>query len=134
MSGQRRAVARTVVVLVATLMVGVVLGAALLGTVIRHRVVETRHFVSAEGFSEQMMTLVAPADAAQAAVIRSIVDTHGEEFTARVAANRREFFLGLERLDAALAPHLSAEQKQRLAEHRQALRQQMTRFSEGDEP
>ncbi|MEL6949873.1 MAG: hypothetical protein AAGM16_07070 [Pseudomonadota bacterium] len=133
MTGRKGAVLRSVAVLVVTLMIGVVMGAAIMGNVIRHRVTEIQQFTSAEGFKLQMMSLIEPMNASQADAVTAIVDAHGDTFGKRIAANRAEFFLSLERLDTELAPLLTPDQKQRIAAHRESLKSRINRYGSDDE-
>lgn len=130
---RRKAVFQAISVLVATLLIGVIMGAAIMGNVIRHRVTEIQQFTNAEGFKSQMMAIVDPVDAAQAEAITPIVDAFGERFAARIAANRQEFFLSLGRLDAELDPHLTPEQRERLAAHRERLQGRINRYGDSKE-
>ena len=54
---------RTISILLATLLIGMVLGAAILGTVIRGRVGGMFGFMQADGFTQQMIDAIEPIDA-----------------------------------------------------------------------
>ncbi len=128
MTQRSSAFAKTLGLLVATLLIGALLGAAMVGHVVRTRLAQASDLATAEGFSRQILTLVDPQDPSQDAAIRPILDRHGEEVSAVIDGARADINRIIERLDGELEPLLTPEQLKRLRDRRALLRRRVDRL------
>ncbi|MEM1403416.1 MAG: hypothetical protein AAGG55_08805 [Pseudomonadota bacterium] len=104
--------------LVITLLIGALLGAALVGTAMRQRSIMFLQFSTPEGFTERVLSIVEPVSDEQLKTILPIVQAHGEEVYAKIRESRATLIDIGQSLSDELQPHLSEEQKKRLAERR----------------
>lgn len=105
---------RTISILLATLLIGMVLGAAILGTVIRGRVGGMFGFMQADGFTEQMIDAIEPIDADQEARLQSLVLPFGEEVETTVQRSRDSILTIIQRLELELQSELTDQQREAL--------------------
>lgn len=128
MSIRAGATAKTIGLLLATLLVGALLGAAITGHVVRKRVATFNSFTSADGFSTQLMEFVDPVDAEQRTAIAPIIDRHGAAFAGVIDETRGELTQIMDDLERSLAPHLNAEQLEKIRDRRKTLRDRLDRL------
>lgn len=105
---------RTMSILLATLLIGMVLGAAILGTVIRGRIGGMFGFMQADGFTQQMLDAIEPTDAVQEARLRSLILPFGEEVETTVQGSRAKILVIVQRLEADLQGELTEQQREAL--------------------
>lgn len=116
------AFSRSIAILVFTLIVGALVGAALTGVIIRHRLEGLRAFTTAEGFSPQFIDVLEPLTEEQRKKVEPLVSAAGKDIQAVVKLTRLELFLIIERLEEDLHPHLTKEQRKQLQQQREATR------------
>ena len=105
---------RTISILLATLLIGMVLGAAILGTVIRGRVGGMFGFMQADGFTQQMIDAIEPIDAAQEARLRNLILPFGEDVETTVQQSRDSILMVVQRLEVELEGELTEQQREAL--------------------
>lgn len=105
---------RTISILLATLLIGMVLGAAILGKVIRGRVGGMFGFMQADGFTQQMIDAIEPIDAAQEARLRNLILPFGEEVETTVQRSRDNILKVVQRIEIELEGELTEQQREAL--------------------
>lgn len=125
-------VVRTSLILLMTLLIGAVLGAAILGQVVRQRIGGLYGFMRAETFTEQMVTLIEPTDADQEEALRTIVLEHGAQVEAVVNKSRDEIFLVLQDLEQEIGPLLTDDQRSDLRQRIKTVEAEMARRRNGN--
>ena len=108
--------ARGLLLLLGTLALGVVLGAAGNGTIQRerrHRVEEIRR---PGGFEEHMLRVIRPRDEAQRNALLPVIQATGRRNEQIVHTAREQLRAELDSMRARIAPQLDAEQRARLDE------------------
>lgn len=116
------ALSRSIVILIFTLMMGALVGAALTGVIVRHRLDEIRAFTTAEGFSPQFLDVLEPLTEEQRKKVEPLVSAAGKDIQDVIKLTRLELFLIIERLEDDLHPHLTKEQRIQLQQQREITR------------
>lgn len=108
--------------LLLTLFVGGLLGAALVGYIVQSRIAAWTEFSTPEGFTNQMLAVIGPITDEQAEVLVPLLNARGNEISERLQRGKREL-LGLgEQIYQDLMPHLTLEQRKRLTQSREHVR------------
>lgn len=107
---------KSALLLVATLVIGGLIGALVTGAVVNNRLDALRGLRERGGFAERMEEVIQPRDAAQQAEIRAVLEASHERFEAMRRRHREEFRANRDSLRAELAPLLSPDQQTRLDE------------------
>ena len=106
--------AKTSLILLATLLLGIAIGALGAGAISHHRGEHLRELRHPGGFVQYMEQIIEPRDEAQRAAIRPILeDTDRLHWTIMDSTHGR-LESELERVRGRLAPHLDEAQRQRL--------------------
>ncbi len=107
---------KSALLLLATLTVGVLIGALGASALLNQRLDQLRALRERGGFTERMEEIIQPKDEAQRAAIHAVLERTHE----RYMLSRRQFFAelaaGRDSLQAELAPLLTPEQQARLDE------------------
>jgi hypothetical protein len=112
--------------LLLTLFVGGLLGAALVGYIVQSRIAAWTEFSTPEGFTNQMLAVIGPITDEQAEVLVPLLNARGNEISERLQRGKREL-LGLgEQVYQDLMPHLTPEQRERLTQSREHVRARTT--------
>lgn len=119
---------RTILLLVFTLLLGMVLGAAMVGSFAKARILQVNNFATQSGFTEQILTFVDPVDAAQEAKLRPILDARGAELEQIVLTAREDSNAVLDALRGELEPVLTEAQLAKLEERRKKAQARVARL------
>ena len=107
---------KSALLLLATLVIGGLVGAVITGAVVNNRLDQLRGLRERGGFSERIEQVIQPTDAAQEAEIRAVLGASHERFEAMRRRHREEFSAHRDTLRADLAPLLTPDQQARLDE------------------
>ena len=111
------ATTKSVLILATTLVLGMILGALLFGSIQRHRFRHALSLARPQHFTATLERALKPRDDAQREAIRAILDS----LDGRMRNDREERAVAmrarLDSLEAHLAPILSEDQRERLHEH-----------------
>ncbi len=109
-------------ILIATLMIGVVAGAAIAGVLFRERLEYIRSFSKADGFVVRFGELLEPLTPEQRAQIEPLLQNAGGEIEATFSGAGEKVYAIVEQLESDLAPHLTEEQLRQLQQRRLEVR------------
>ncbi len=110
MANPSRAYLKTIAVLVITLLVGVLLGAAITGLTVRHRLEQARALTHTDGFVEVMIDAIKPTSLAQEAALREILERGGRDVEEIVKAARTDIYTTIDKIEIEMSEHISEEQ------------------------
>lgn len=113
---------RTIGLLLATLLVGAVLGAAIVGNVARARFAASREFLTADGFQREVLRLIQADETPSTDAVHEIVGRHGQSIDKVVRASRAEFLRTFDQMVEDLGPHLDPQQMEQLKERSRRIR------------
>jgi len=108
--------AKSLLLLLGTMSLGVLLGAAGNGTVQRERREQADEIRHPDGFVEHMMDVIRPKDEAQRSAILPVVQATGARNEAIMRSAHTQLRAALDSMRMRLAPRLDAEQRARLEE------------------
>jgi hypothetical protein len=108
--------AKSLLLLLGTMSLGVLLGAAGNGTVQRERRQQADEIRRPDGFVEHMMNVIRPRDEAQRSAILPVVQATGTRNEAIMRTAHTQLRAALDSMRTRLAPRLDAEQRARLEE------------------
>lgn len=124
MKSTSKALVKPLSILLATLLIGALIGASVTGAIVRQRLDTVRAFASSDGFTAQLIKVIEPVSDQQQAAIEPLLRQAGRDIEDVVGVTRVEIFLVMEGLETALADHLTEAQLQRLRDRRQQVRMQ----------
>ena len=124
MRSTSKALVKPLSILLATLLIGALIGASVTGAIVRQRLDTVRAFASSDGFTAQLIKVIKPVSDAQQAAIEPLLRQAGRDIEDVVGVTRVEIFLVMEGLETALADHLTEAQLQRLRDRRKQVRMQ----------
>lgn len=127
MSERSKALRKSLTILLATLLVGVLAGATITGAVVRKRLENVRSFTSSEGFVVQFTDVLEPLTEEQRTAIEPLISDAGDDIEDLIKLSRLELFLIVDGLQNDLEPHLTPEQLQRLKDRREEVRERFMR-------
>ncbi|MEL7489827.1 MAG: hypothetical protein AAGJ73_03840 [Pseudomonadota bacterium] len=113
---------KSLAILIATLMIGVVAGATVTGALLRERLEYIRSFSKAEGFVVRFGELVEPLTPQQRTQVEPLLKNAGAEIEAIFSGSGEKVYAIIEQLEKDLAPHLNEEQLLQLQQRRLELR------------
>ena len=114
--------ARSFVILTSTLLVGILLGALLHAGFFDKRVKRMHRMSTEDGFVESYLETIQPASPEQEAAVREILRSASGEISEQFRSSREKVRARIDAMYLELAPSLSEEQQQRLAERRERRR------------
>ena len=118
----QRSMMKPLTLLLLTLFVGMVLGAAITGKVVQSRLAKFNNLLSEAGFAQILMDVIEPESEAQRAELLPVLEETGRHIQeARVNA-RTDILIHYQELEAELLPTLSEKQISRLQNWRDKLR------------
>jgi len=118
----QRSMIKPLTLLLLTLFVGMVLGAAITGKVVQSRLAKFDNLLSEAGFAQTLMDVIEPENEAQRAELLPVLEETGRHIQeARVNA-RTDILIQYRELEAEILPILSKEQANRLQSWRDKLR------------
>ena len=118
----QRSMMKPLTLLLLTLFVGMVLGAAITGKVVQSRLAKFNNLLSEAGFAQILMDVIEPESEGQRAKLLPILEETGQHIQETKANARTDILLHYRELEAALLPILSQEQANRLQSWREKLR------------
>ena len=124
MRPRSKALVKPLSILLATLLIGALIGASVTGAIVRQRLDTVRAFASSDGFTAQLIKVIEPVSDEQQAAIEPLLRQAGRDIEDVVGVTRVEIFLVMEGLETALADHLTETQLQRLRDRRKQVRMQ----------
>ena len=124
MRSTSKALVKSLSILLATLLIGALIGASVTGAVVRQRLDTVRAFASSDGFTAQLIKVIEPVSDEQQAAIEPLLRQAGRDIEDVVGVTRVEIFLVMEGLETALTDHLTEAQLQRLRDRRKQVRMQ----------
>ncbi len=105
---------RSVLLLTATLLIGMVLGGLLRTSLFDGRMKRMHSLRTEEGFVGSYLETIQPADTAQEAAVRAILSSAASEIVGSVRANREYIGQRFEAMRQSLYPLLDDEQRARV--------------------
>ena len=118
----QRSMMKPLTLLLLTLFVGMILGAAITGKVVQSRLAKYNNLLSEAGFAQILMDVIEPESEGQRAKLLPILEETGQHIQETKANARTDILLHYRELEAALLPILSQEQANRLQSWREKLR------------
>lgn len=124
---------KTVAVLLATLIIGVVAGASVNGVVIRKRIEHVRSYGRADGFVLRFAELLGPLSPEQEEKIEPLLEAAGEDVDELVERSSAEFAAIVSQLERDLSVHLTEKQFYEMQARRAAARERyLSRYTISD--
>lgn len=127
MKTRSHALAKSLAILLVTLLIGMLAGASITGAVVRHRLDNLRSLTDGEGFAALIIEVIEPVSEQQRATIEPLIKDVGEEIEDVVDLTRLEIYLTIEGMEETLKPHLTDEQLKRLQDRRREVRERYRR-------
>ena len=118
----QRSMMKPLTLLLLTLFIGMVLGAAITGRIVQSRLANYNNFLSEAGFAQILTDVIAPESEAQRAELLPILEETGRHIQKARANARTDILIHYQELEAELLPILSEEQASRLQSWREKLR------------
>ena len=118
----QRSMMKPLTLLLLTLFVGMLLGAAITGRVVQSRLAKYNNFLSEAGFAQILMDVIEPESEGQRAKLLPILEETGQHIQETKANARTDILVHYLELEAELLPILSEEQANRLQSWREKLR------------
>ena len=118
----QRSMMKPLTLLLLTLFVGMLLGAAITGWVVQSRLAKYNNFLSEAGFAQILIDVIEPESEGQRAELLPILEETGRHIQDIRANARTDIFIHYQELEAELLPILSEEQTNRLQNWRDKLR------------
>jgi len=118
----QRSIMKPLTLLLLTLFVGMVLGAAITGRVVQTRLAKYNNFLSEAGFAQILIDVIKPESEGQRAELLPILEETGRHIQETKANARTDILIHYSELEVELLPILSKEQASRLQSWRDKLR------------
>lgn len=116
---------RPLFVLMSTLLIGILMGAAITGTIASNRINSIRSFVQADGFTTLMTDIISPVSDAQNKQISPIIMSAGQDIETLVDGHRAAISKRFILMKIDLAPHLTEQQMKALQEREMIVRKRL---------
>lgn len=104
-------------IIIGTLLIGIVLGALLSGTLAERRHQRIRSMMRPPRFSEQLIEIIRPQDSEQRDAIAAILENSAWRIDDMMRESRAEIHATVDSMALKLKPLLTAEQNARLQKH-----------------
>ncbi|MEO1309606.1 MAG: hypothetical protein AAFV51_01395 [Pseudomonadota bacterium] len=101
---------KSVAVLLATLIIGAVAGAAITGAVVKKRIEYVRSYGRADGFVLRFAEFIGPLNPEQKEMIEPLLEAAGEDVDQLIDRSSADFAAIVSRLDRDLSVHLTEDQ------------------------
>lgn len=125
----QRSMMKPLTLLLLTLFVGMLLGAAITGRIVQSRLDNYNDFFSDSGFTQILIDVIKPESEAQRIELLPILEETGGHIQKTRANARTDILLHYLELEAELLPILSEEQANRLQSWREKLRVRLDEHS-----
>jgi hypothetical protein len=104
-------------IIIGTLLIGIVLGALMSGTLAERRHRKIRSMMRPDGFSEQLIEVIQPQDNEQRDAIAAVLRNTGRRIDEMMRESRAEIHGTVDSMALELKPLLTDEQNARLKKH-----------------
>jgi hypothetical protein len=104
-------------VIIGTLLIGIVLGALMSGTLAERRHRKIRSMMRPDGFSEQLIEVIQPQDSDQRDAIAAVLQNTGRRIDEMMQESRADIHATVDSMALELKPLLTDEQNARLQKH-----------------
>lgn len=104
-------------IIIGTLLLGIVLGTLISGTLAERRFQRIRSMMKPPQFAEDLVEAIGPKDEQQRREIMAIIDETDQKIQNMMHQSREEMHAAIDSLAAKLQPILTDEQRARLEEH-----------------
>lgn len=104
-------------IIIGTLLIGIVLGALMSGTLAERRHRKIRSMMRPDGFSEQLIEVIQPQDNEQRDAIATVLRNTGCRIDEMMQKSRNEIHAMVDSMAVELKPLLTDEQNARLQKH-----------------
>ncbi|WP_020398710.1 hypothetical protein [Kordiimonas gwangyangensis] len=111
----------------ATFLVGMLMGALVLGAVLRGKLEVLKDMRTADGFVSHVSRLIGPVEPEQATEVNAILEATGLEVESLVQYQQQEFMILLDGMEGELETRLTPEQMQRWHEARDRIRRRLAK-------
>ena len=118
---------KSLTLLFATLLIGFVLGALVMGVVVREKVQTARAFTTQDGFIQQVETLIKPTNARQKKTVDRVLQRYGARVESLFDSSRQELATEIDNMTLELTDVITSDQLSRLDEKRNQLDKVMNR-------
>jgi len=118
----QRSIMKPLTLLLLTLFVGMLLGAAITGRIVQSRLAKFNNFLSEAGFAQILIDVIEPESEAQRVELLPILEETGQHIQETKANARTDILFHYQELETELLPILSEEQANRLQSWREKLR------------
>ncbi|MEL6212542.1 MAG: hypothetical protein AAFQ96_03030 [Pseudomonadota bacterium] len=113
---------KSITILLATLMVGLVAGSAVTGVLLRERLNHLRSFSHADGFVERFGEMIEPLTDEQKEQIKPLLEGAGLKIQRKFEGTSVEIYAIVDQLESDLSDYLTEEQLNKLREKRAKFR------------
>lgn len=113
---------KTISILIVTLLIGMLIGGALVGRVVKVRVDRFQSFTTEQGFVDRYSEFIGEMTIEQRAAVIPILHKAGSDVEGLLRATRSDFSDIVDRVEKDLGTHLTPEQLNALKERRQSYR------------
>ncbi len=118
---------KTISILLITLIIGMLLGAALVGRIVNERLAHFQEFTTEDGFISQYSNIIGEMSMEQQQAVLPLLQNSGAEVEILIRSTREEFAQINDRLENSLREHLTEEQLNALMDRRNTIRQRLNR-------
>ncbi len=116
---------KAISILLVTLILGILLGGALVGRIVNERLDRFQEFTTEEGFVSQYSNIIGKMSPDQQQAVLHLLKNSGTEVETLIKATREEFAVINDRLEKDLQEHLSDEQLKAIIDRRNTIRQRL---------
>ncbi len=113
---------KSIFLLLATLVIGLVSGATITGALVRERLDYIRSFSKSDGFVLRFSEMIAPLSDEQRAEVEPILEAAGQKIEVTFSESGQKVYAVVEKLEQDLIPYLSDEQIAQLQKRRTEIR------------
>ncbi len=115
----------TISILIVTLLIGMLIGGALVGRIVKVRVDRFQNFTTEQGFVDRYSEFIGEMTNEQRAAVLPILQQSGGDVEGLMRNTRSDFSNIIDRVETELSAHLTSEQLNALKERRQNYRDQI---------
>ncbi|MCC3861192.1 hypothetical protein [Pseudemcibacter aquimaris] len=116
---------KTFLILISTLIIGMLIGGALVGRVVKVRIDKLQSFTTADGFVNQYAEIIGEMPADQKEVVMPILERSGNEMETLMKNTRTQFSQINDKLESELKNHLNDEQLKAITIRKNTIRERL---------
>ena len=117
---------KTISILIVTLLIGMLIGGALVGRIVKVRVDRFQSFTSEQGFISQYSEIIGEMSDEQRVLVEPVLRKAGSDMAALMQDSRNGFSDIINRVESELAGHLTDEQLNAIKERRETIRTRLS--------